>query len=470
MGALQDYFDFVMQYAPYFYYILGVGVDPEWDRGPAPAAHAIDFLIGCYSDSRFADDKTDIYVKIVELADYLLSIQCNNNAKEAYGGFQSKDGSDFYYSIDAHRAVPALLKAYDLTGTIGYYNAAVLAVGTYLYSMQHPPIPAVHDKYYGGFAQWVDINDNWGPDMWVVDLYGLIGLKELYTRTEETKYQTMIDDLLSFYRQGINDLWLYYKPPPSGDGNWHRAPGTPPENLIFDDDYSYALHSLYLYEGWSETVEKVFRHCSEISPTIDYPAYQPAVCWPGYLDVINRKPACNYYDAVTSGILALQLRRNHEGISYEYTKKINELHSDSFMYWGPLFTDYSPVENKKSVVTVSWLGLYLLQYSPASNKFTQILNAHGETVTFYPVISGETESYAEGIQIKAIVNPTRSTEILLEPGYVIDDYVTFYVFSPLKHHDKLVHKSIPYVVLGVQDYRFQSDVMYLKASCRRLIS
>jgi hypothetical protein len=140
------------------------------------------------------------------------------------------------------------------------------------------------------------------------------------------------------------------------------------------------------------------------------------------------------------------------------------------MYWGPLFTDYSPVENKKSVVTVSWLGRYLLQYFPVSNKFTQILNAHGETVTYYPVIPGETESYAEGIQIKAIVNPTKSTEILLEPGYVIDDYVTFYVFAPLKHHDKLVHKSISYVVLGVQDYRFQNDVLYLKASCRRLIS
>jgi len=470
LTALQDYFDFVIEYAPYFYYIPGVGVDPEWDRGPAPAAHAIDFLFECYSDSRFVDDKTDIYDKIVELADYLLSIQCSNNAKEAYGGFQSKDGSDFYYSIDAHRAVPALLKAYDLTGTIGYYNATVLACGTYLYNMQHPPIPAVHDKYYGGFAQWVDINDNLGPDMWVVDLYGLIGLKELYTRTSETKYQTMIDDLLSFYRQGINDLWLYYKPPPSGDGAWHRAPGTPPENLIFDDDYSYALHSLYLFEGWSETVEKVFRYCSEINPTIDYPAYQPAVCWPGYLDIVNRKPDCKYYDAVTSGILGLQLRKNHEGISYEYAKKIVELHSDAFMYWGPVFTDYSPVENKKSVVTVSWLGRYLLQYSPVSNKFTQILNAYGEAVTFYSVIPGETESYAEGIQIKAIVNPTRSTEILLEPGYVIDDYITIYVFAPLKHHDKLVHKSIPYVVLGVQDYRFQNDVMYLKASCRRLIS
>jgi hypothetical protein len=471
MGALEDYFDFVMQYAPYFYYIPGTGVDPTWGRGPAAAAHAIDFLYECYSDSRFASSKTDIYNKIVALADYLLSIQCSNNTKEAYGGFQSKDESDFYYSIDAHRGIPALLKAYDLASTAGYYNAAVLAGGTFLHNMQHrPSVLGEHDKYYGGFVQWVDINDDWGPDMWIVDLYGLIGLKELYTRTSESKYQTMIDDLLAFHRQGINGLWLYYMPPPSGDGAWHRAPGVPPENLIYDDDYSYALHALYLYEGWSETVEKVFRYCSEISPTIDYPAYQPALCWPGYLDIVNRKPDCEYYDAVTSGILGLKLRKEHDRIPYEYAKKIIELHSDAFMYWGPKFSDYSPVENKKSVVTVSWLGLYLLKYSPVSNNFTQILSAHGENITFYSVIPGETESYAEGVQIKAVIRPTRSAEVFLEPGYVIDDYITVYAFSPLKHHDKIVFKSVPFQVIGFQEFRFQGDAMYVKANCRRITS
>ena len=614
MGVLQDYFDFVMEYAPYFYYIPGSGVDPEWGRGPAAAAHAIDFLYQCYSNASFEAEKTNIKNKIVELADFLLSQQyltfsfgyktkgqnytlcpdifvckyqcpkdtkaksitvylgpgtaaryvkcaiydsnlnfiaeteerylenyggwytfnfseqpsltketdywlavwangatkvwfdvgdpnqqgsqpetydgwpetlspylfdykvsiycnCEDTTKYAYGGFKSKEDSDFYYSIDAHRAIPALLKAYDLTGTTAYLDAAKLAGGTFLYNMQQKPSEiGEHDKYYGGFAQWVDINDDWGPDMWVVDLYGLIGLKELYTLTEETKYQTMIDDSLSFYREGFKDLWLYYMPPPGGDGEWHRAPGVPPENLIYDDDFSYALHALYLHEGWSETVEKVFRYCSEITQSIDYPAYQPAVCWPGYLDVVNRKPDCAYYDAVTSGILALKLRKQHDRISYEYAKRIIELHSDAFMYWGPRFSDYTPVENKKSVVTVSWLGLYLLQYSPVSNKFTQILNAYGENVTFYSVIPGETESFAEALQIKAIVNPTRSGEVFLEPGYVIDDYITVYVFSPLKHHDKLVFKSISYVVIGVQEFRFEGDVMYVKAFCRRLIT
>jgi len=86
------------------------------------------------------------------------------------------------------------------------------------------------------------------------------------------------------------------------------------------------------------------------------------------------------------------------------------------------------------------------------------------------VIPGETESYAEGVQIKAVVRPTRSGEVFLEPGYVIEDYVTVYVFSPLKHHDKLVFRSIAFQVIGVQEFRFQGDVIYVKAFCRRLIT
>jgi hypothetical protein len=118
MGTVpQQYFDFIMDYAPYFYLIPGTGVDTEWGRGPAPAAHAIDFLAEAYQSSQFESEKTGIYNKIVELANYLLSIQCINDQKHAYGGFQSKDGSSHYYSIDAMRAIPALLKAYTLTGT-----------------------------------------------------------------------------------------------------------------------------------------------------------------------------------------------------------------------------------------------------------------------------------------------------------------------------------------------------------------
>ena len=150
MTALQDYFDFVMQYAPYFYYIPGTGVDPEWGRGPAAAAHAIDFLYECYNDSRFAGDQADIYDKIVSLADWILTQQCTEEEWPNYGGFKSHENSTFYYSIDACRVIPALLKAYELTNTAAYLTAAVLAGKTFLKAMQDKQV-------YGGFARAVNI-------------------------------------------------------------------------------------------------------------------------------------------------------------------------------------------------------------------------------------------------------------------------------------------------------------------------
>ncbi len=125
MGTVpQSYYSFIMDYAPYFYVIPGTGVDTEWGRGPAPAAHAIDFLTEAYQSSQFEGEQMAIYNKIVDLADYLLSIQCTDDQKYAYGGFQSKDGSSHYYSIDTLRAIPALLKVYTLTNTQAYLDAA----------------------------------------------------------------------------------------------------------------------------------------------------------------------------------------------------------------------------------------------------------------------------------------------------------------------------------------------------------
>jgi hypothetical protein len=217
MGTVpQQYFSFIMDYAPYFYVIPGTGVDTEWGRGPAAAAHAIDFLSEAYQSSQFGSQKTDIYNKIVELANYLASIQCTDDGKLAYGGFQSKDESTDYFSIDAMRAIPALLKAYTLTGTTSYLNAATLAGETFLYNMQHKPSELeIHDQYYGGFAQAVTITDEWLPEMHIVDLYGLIALKMLYNQTGETQIQTMIDDALGFYRSGFETLYSRFSPPPA---------------------------------------------------------------------------------------------------------------------------------------------------------------------------------------------------------------------------------------------------------------
>jgi len=463
------YYQFVIDYAPHFYYIPGTGVDPEWGRGPAPAAHAIDFLYEAYHDSQFGSKKTEIYNKVVELANFLVSQQyVADPAKLAYGGFKSTETSTYYYTIDAMRAIPALLKAYDLTATTQYLDAAKLAGGTFLYNMQHKPSElGQHDKYYGGFAQAVTIADAWLPNMYIIDLYGLIGLKMLYDRTEESKYKTMIDDALNFYRQGFRDLYLYYKPPPSGDGKWHRIGLS--ENEIYDDDFSYALNALFWYEGWSETVERVYNFINAISSSADYPAYNSAVCWAGYIDVANRKPACEYYDAVTSGIL-WQVRAGYDGLSLEFSVKIVGLHEDEFMYWGPKFDDYSPIENKKATVTVSWLSLLFLKYNAVLTPFTRILRKQGERVTLHPVReSKESVFYGEELTIEAIVSPARPDEIVIEPGYIVNDYITIHVFSAIRHHDKIERLGIAYEVGPVEDFRFQGKTMYRRAICRRLL-
>jgi hypothetical protein len=463
----QTYFSFIMDYAPYFYVIPGTGVDTEWGRGPAPAAHAIDFLAEAYQSSQFESQKTSIYNKIVDLADYLLSVQCTDDQKHAYGGFQSKDDSSHYYSIDALRAIPALLKAYELTGTTGYLDAATLAGETFLYSMQHQPsLLGVHDKYYGGFAQAVTIADEWFPEMHIIDLYGLIALKMLRNITGETQYQAIADDALNFYRVGFEDLYSRYSPPPSGDGEWHRV-GT--SDVIYDDDFGYALTGLLSYEGWSQTVKQVYESINAIGASADHPAYNPAVCWSGYVDVVSGKVDSDYYDAVTSGIL-WQLRSGYDKSALEFSFNVINSHTEEFMFWGTKFGDYSPVENKKSVVTVSWLSLLFLNYSPPITAFTRILRSHGEDVTLYPVIeAGESVSYGEGVAVKALVSPSRADEIVMEQGYIVNDYITVHTFAPIQHHHKLRHRGVDYEVGPVENYSFQGQLVSRRATCRRLI-
>lgn len=469
MGVIRTYLDFVLNYAPYFYYLPGSGTtDPEWGRGPAPAAFGIMFLAEAYEAEEFESEKTMLLNKIVELADYLLSIQCTDDLKLAYGGFQSKDGSDYYYAIDAMRAVPALLKAYDLTGTVGYLDAATLAGGTFLYNMQHKPsILGIHDQYYGGFAQAVTLAEAWLTDMYVIDLYGLIGLKMLYDRTSETKYQSMIDDALAFYRSGFESFYLRYSPPPYGDGSWHRT-GIP-ENLVYDDDFSYALQGLFFYENWSQTVKKVYESINTIGPSAEYPAYNPLVCWSGYVDVVDRKPACEYYDGVTAGIL-FDIRNSQDTLALEQSASTVLTYPDNFMYWGVKFRDYSPMENKQSTVTVSWLGHLLLNYTPTVSVFARVLRAYGEQVTvFSHRETNGTATFTEGTTALALVIPARANEVLIEPGYASNDYLHIYTLANIVHRDKIAFQGREYEVGPVEEFRFREQLMYRTAVCRRIV-
>ena len=116
MGTVPEaYYQFVVDYAPYVYVIPGSGPDLSTGKAVLAAAFAIDFLCEAYSAKQFEDRKTAICDKIVSLADWLLTQQCTDPARKAYGGFKSNETSDYYYSVDACRVIPSLLRAYELT-------------------------------------------------------------------------------------------------------------------------------------------------------------------------------------------------------------------------------------------------------------------------------------------------------------------------------------------------------------------
>lgn len=460
MTALRDYFDFVMLHAPYFYWLPDTEEhDPTWGRGAFPAAFAIDFLYECYKDSRFEDDKTDIYNKIVELADFILTQQCTDPAKKAYGGFKSAEVSDSYYSVDACRVIPGLLHAYSLTNTAGYLNAAKLAGGTFLKTIQ--------DKQtYGGFARAVTIEDNWLLQMDIECLYGLIGLKMLcsYDPDKESQYESMMSTLVDFLREGLEGYWLHYDP---ADDKWHRVGLT--QNEIYDDPFSYALLGLHEYEGRSLTVEKVYEFINTIAASAQYPGYNPNICWSGYIDVETRRPACDYYDGVTSGIL-WALRTAFDKPSLALSVQIIEGHVEEFKYWGVKFIDFSPIAVSQSTVTVSWLGHLFLNYTPALTSFTKILNQYGENIELLMIVqAGDPTTYYDPIPIKGVVRNTRTEEVLFEPGYVITDFLTIYTFIPVRHHDKIRRHGTDYEVMSLQLFRFEREPLYFRSICRRLL-
>jgi len=283
----------------------------------------------------------------------------------------------------------------------------------------------------------------------------------------ESKYATMMEDAADFLRGGFEELWLHFDPKPNGDGKWHRVGIN--ETEVYDDPMSFALLGLYTYEGWSLTCQRVYNFLQSIRASAQYPAYHPAICWPGYIDVVTRFPACPYYDAITSGIL-WKIRAAYDKSSLAFSMQIIEKYEELFMYWGPLFTDYSPVTEQKAMANVGWLSLLFLNYEEPLTSFTRILRSKGESVLLYSIRqAAESVSYGEPLDILAIVSPTRIDEIFIEPGYMINDYITVYVFAPLRHHDKIRRKGEDYEVFGVQAFDFQGETAYFKSTCRRLI-
>ena len=462
MGIVPEaYFQFVMDFAPYVYVVPPDNPDPAFGKGVLAASFAIDFLCEAYFAPQFESRKTAIHDKIVSLADWVLTQQCLDPARKAYGGFRSNETSTYYYSVDACRVLPSLLSAYDLTNDIRYLDAAKLAGNTFLKTMQD-------QQTYGGFARAVTIDDAWLLQLDVECLYGLIGLSRLaekYDVLNVSLYQEIMDKATDFLRRGFELLWLYYDP---SNVRWHRVGLA--DNEVYDDPFAYALLGVYAVEGWSASCQKVYNYLNNVRASATYAAYDPAVCWAGYIDVVSRFVACDYYDAVTSGIL-WKIRRNHDKPCFEFSVQVIGKHAEEFMFWGVKHADYSYVENKLAMATVCWLAQLFLNYEEPQTAFTKILRSKGETVTLYPVREAATTvTYGESLDLLAVVSSLKAEQVMLEVGYYLDDYLAFYTFLPVRVHDKIRRQGLDYEVQTVVPFTFQNQKIYFKSIARRLLT
>jgi uncharacterized protein YyaL (SSP411 family) len=149
--------------------------------------------------SNLKTEKLRFTPRLLELADWVLTQQCTDPERKAYGGFKSGETSTYYYSVDACRVIPSLLRVYELTNNTAYLDAAKLAGGTFLKTMQD-------QQAYGGFARAVTIGDAWLLEMDVECLYGLIGLnmlKEKHDTENAAIYQEIIGKLLVFLGRAL---------------------------------------------------------------------------------------------------------------------------------------------------------------------------------------------------------------------------------------------------------------------------
>ena len=461
MGTVPEaYYQFIMDYAPNTYVIPPDTPDPTFGKGVLAASFAIDFLCQAYASGQFGGRKAEIYAKIVSLADWVLTQQCLDTALKAYGGFKSAEDSTYYYSVDACRSIPSLLRAHELTGNSSYVEAAKIAGGSFLKTMQNQQV-------YGGFARAVTIGDAWLLQLDVECLYGLIGLKmlaEIYDTPNKATYQSIMDKAVGFLRAGFENLWLNFDP---SDGKWHRVGLV--ENEVYDDPFAYALVGLYEFEGWSFSCQKVYSSLNNIRASAKYPSYDSAVCWAGYIDVVSRFSACDYYDAVTSGIL-WKIRQNYDQPSLQLSMEVIGKHAEEFMFWGVKHVDYGFVENKQAMVTVCWLAELFLHYEEPLSPFARVLKSRGETVTLYPVReAAATVTFGEPLDLLAVVSSLKAEQVILEAGYYLNDYLAFYTFLPVRVHDKIKRQGEDFEIQTVTPFTWGNQRLYFKSLARRLV-
>jgi len=112
-------------------------------------------------------------------------------------------------------------------------------------------------------------------------------------------------------------------------------------------------------------------------------------------------------------------------------------------------------------------------------QFASILATEGENITWHQreehEISQDTGDMEVGevfepTIIKAIVQPIRADQIIIEAGYSVEDYIRIYTDQAIQQKDKITWQGNDYEVLPPQTFKFRGAVEYYTAICRRLIA
>ena len=110
------------------------------------------------------------------------------------------------------------------------------------------------------------------------------------------------------------------------------------------------------------------------------------------------------------------------------------------------------------------------------SRFQQILNREGENVTWHKRSLGATPDPETGDlpvswtteTIKAIVQPARVEEIIVEAGHTVEDYLRLFTTADIKHGDQITYRGERYEALTPEAYYFRGQLEYYTASCRKM--
>ena len=110
------------------------------------------------------------------------------------------------------------------------------------------------------------------------------------------------------------------------------------------------------------------------------------------------------------------------------------------------------------------------------HRFDAILSRESEDVAWHKRSEGavDPETGDRAITwttetVKAVVQPASVSEVPLEAGYSLEDYVRIFCLADVQQGDRITHQGITYEVLAPQAFYFRGMLEYRTALARRLI-